>query len=81
MHVKKESNGRLHILQPHLINQIIQQLHMTKASPCSTPTKMELLYRNQDAPQTEADFNYKSIIGKLNYLERGIRSDITYTTH
>jgi len=54
---------------------------MTKASPRSTPAKLELLCRNRTAPDADLDFNYKSVIGKLNYLERGTRSNIAYATY
>ena len=40
-----------------------------------------ILHRHNLLPTFTSEFNYKSIIGKLNYLECGTRSDISYATH
>ena len=37
--------------------------------------------RHQDSENFDKSFDYRSIIGKLNYLERGSRSDISYAVH
>ena len=41
----------------------------------------KLLSRHSDSADFDGSFNYRSVIGKLNYLEKGSRSDIAYITH
>ena len=36
VNMTKESNGRTHVSQPHLIDQIIKQAHLTTSRPRST---------------------------------------------
>ena len=40
-----------------------------------------LLYRNSTSQPHDDSFNYQSVIGKLNYLERGTRTEILFITH
>ena len=82
VNITRTDDGRLHVSQPHLIQQIIDQVHMKKATPKSTPAKPSaILHRQKHLLSHTPSFNYRSVIGKLNYLERGSRSDISYATH
>ena len=82
VNITKLPDSCLHVSQPHLIEQIIDQTHMSKAKPKSTPAKAStILHRQKYLPPHTLSFNYRSMIGKLNYLERGTRSDISYATH
>ena len=82
VHIAKEDDGRIHISQPHLIQQIIEQTFHSNAKPQRVPAKpSSILRRCSSSPPYTPEFNYKSVIGKLNYLERGSRSDISYATH
>ena len=82
VNVSKCNDGRIHISQPQLIKQIIDQTFKSNAQPKPIPAKSStILYRSEELQSHEPEFNYKSIIGKLNYLERGSRSDISYATH
>jgi hypothetical protein len=48
----------------------------------TTPAKLfNILKRHADSEDFDNVFDYRSIIGKLNYLERGTRADISYITH
>jgi hypothetical protein len=40
-----------------------------------------LLTRHTGSPPFDNSFNYRSVIGKLNYLKKGTRSDIAYITN
>jgi hypothetical protein len=47
-----------------------------------TPAKSsQILSRHTESESFDNSFNYRSVIGKLNYLERGSRSDISYAVH
>ena len=43
--------------------------------------KFSLLYRHSNSSAFDNSFNYRSVIGKLGYLDKGSRSDISYITH
>ena len=84
VNIDRKEDGTIHLTQPHLIDSILRDLNLdgkgvnTKATPaCSS----RILKRHEDSPSFDRSFNYRSVIGKLNYLERGSRSDIAYITH
>ena len=76
-------NGKIHLSQPHLIDQIITEVLGTtnvRARPIpALPTK--LLTRDLDGTDFNYHFDYRSIVGKLNYLEKGTRPEIAYAVH
>ena len=41
----------------------------------------KLLGRHKDSPDFDGHFNYRRVIGKLNFLEQSTRGDISYATH
>ena len=41
----------------------------------------KILKRNEGSPQFDGAFHYRSVIGKLNYLEKTTRPDISYAVH
>ena len=50
--------------------------------PKDTPAASSyILKRHIDSEPFDNDFHYRSVIGMLNYLEKGSRSDIAYATH
>ncbi|MFN7263289.1 MAG: reverse transcriptase domain-containing protein, partial [Cyanobacteriota bacterium] len=69
--------------QPHLIDQVIQQLKFkdntkTKETPMRSSV---ILSRHPESTPFDNSFHYRSVIGKLNYLEKGSRPDISYAVH
>ena len=65
-----EKDGCIYISQLYLIQQIIEQVHMSKANKRAIPVKVsELLKWNLKDSEIVPNFNYKSLIDKLNYLE------------
>jgi hypothetical protein len=66
-----------------LIDQIIHDTKISKRSAGKqTPAaSTKLLRRDLAAPKFDGRFNYRSIIGKLNFLEKSTRPDIAYATH
>ena len=84
VNIEKKKYGTIHLTQPHLIDKILKDLRLdndivtTKTTPASSSV---LLSRNSTSQPHDDSFNYRSVIGKLNYLERGTRSDTSCITH
>jgi hypothetical protein len=79
--IDKRSDATIHLSQPHLIDQILDDLRLngTNVKSRSTPAaSSKLLTRHSESEPFDNSFNYRSLIGKLNYLEKATRSDIAY---
>jgi hypothetical protein len=77
-------NGTIHLTQPHLIDKILKDLSLTQANTKSkdTPAKSsQLLNRDKLGEDFDGSFHYRSVIGKLIYLEKATRRDIAYISH
>jgi hypothetical protein len=85
INIDRKPDGSIHLTQPHLIDQILKDLRLDADDVHTKPTpaaSSKLLSRHTDSPDFDGVFDYRSVIvGKLNYLEKGSRSDITYITH
>jgi hypothetical protein len=74
----------MNLTQPHLIDQILKDLRLedenvtAKDTPASSS---KTLRRHTDSEPFDGSFNHRSVIGKLNCLEKGSRSDMSYTVH
>ena len=79
----KKPDGRVFLTQPHLIKQIIEDVPLpTHQRDRSTPAaSSRILQRDIDGEDFDNSFDYRSVIGKLNYLEKGSRPDIAYAVH
>ena len=76
--------GRIKFTQPHLIDQILTDLHLTQPGTKSTPTPAlltKVLQPDDDGRPFDGSFHYRSVIGKLNFLEKSTRPDIAYAVH
>ena len=84
INISRKEDGQIELAQPHLIAQILSDLKMDadklkiKDIPCKSSS---ILTRGDEDKPFDQSFHYRSIIGKLNYLEKGTRSDISYITH
>ena len=83
VNIDRKQDGVFEFTQPHLIDKILEALKFrdntkSKATPASSS---KLLYRNQDSESHDESFHYRSVIGMMNYLEKGSRSDIAYAVH
>ena len=81
--IKRETDGSIQFSQPQLIDSIIQDLHLLPGSnPKSTPSVTStLLHNDTDGPDMQQEFHYRSVIGKLNFLEKSTRPDISVSVH
>jgi hypothetical protein len=81
--IDRKPDGSIHLTQPHLIDQILKDLRLdekakTKAIPAMSS---KILHKHRDSEPFDNSFNYRSVIGKLNYLEKATRPDIAYAAH
>ena len=82
--IERNKDGSYSLTQPQLIDSILQDLNLqgdnvtTKNMPSA---KSKLLRRFTDSPAFDNHFHYRSVIGKLNFLEKSTRSDIAYAVH
>ena len=84
VNIDRTSRGAIHLAQPHLINSILKDLRLKKdESKCKeTPMKSStILNKSKDSPEFDRSFNYRSAIGKMNYIEKGSRSELAYAIH
>ena len=78
-----QRDGFIIMSQPQLINQIIKDVKLMANShlPSTPAAASKLLQRDQKAKHFNGRFHYRSLIGKINYLDKGTRPDISYATH
>jgi len=85
INIKKTESGALELTQPHLIQSILEDLGLNRdgTTPKHTPAlSSKILGKDQhEPPHSEETFQYRSVIGKLNYLEKSTRPDIAYAVH
>ena len=84
VNISMKKDGTVHLTQPHLIDQILGDLALAQdnVKGKNIPAmSSKILTRDKKGKPFDGGFNYRSIIGKLNYLEKGTRSDIAYIVH
>jgi hypothetical protein len=81
--ISRPALDTIELKQPHLIQQILDDMGMKpntktkdKAVPSSTIRRCDL-----DGKPFEEQWDYRSIIGKLNFLEKSTRPEITDAFH
>ena len=81
--VDKLPDGRIKLSQPQLITQILTDLGFqehTKSKEIPALSSKPI-HRDPDGDPFEEKWEYPSIIGKLNYLEKSTRGDLSYAVH
>jgi len=84
VNIERRDDGTFNLTQPHLIDTILKEmrLHSDNVSVKTTPAAVSaILKRDSDGIAFDGHFNYKSIIGKLNFLEKNTRPDISHAVH
>ncbi len=82
VNTKKMKDGSYEFTQQALIDSIIQDVGLNDAKTKPVPAKVaQLLHAHKDAPSFDLDFNYHSVVGKLNYLAQTNHPDIMYAVH
>ena len=79
------AKDEFHVTQTHLIDQIIKDVGLHKSTfkcPQTPSSSTVVLQRNENKKSFDGKlFNYRSVIGKLNYLEKSSHPDISYATN
>ena len=83
IHIQTLDDGSIVLTQPQLIDSIIQDLHLQSGSNHkNTPSiTTKLLHKDANGPERTQEFHYHSVIGKLNFLEKSTRPDISVSMH
>lgn len=82
--IDRKDDGSFHLTQRRLIDDILKELRLdsdnvnTKTTPAAVST---VLKRHSTSESFDGSFNYRSVIGKLNYLEKCTRCDCSYAVH
>jgi hypothetical protein len=69
--------------QPHLIKSILDDLGLKEDSKTKTIPAVAgtVLHSHHDSPPHNEEWDYRSVIGKMNFLEKSSRPDIAYAVH
>ena len=84
VNIENMKDRSIKLLQPHLVDQILKDLRLdgddVKINSTPAPSS-KILSRHPTSPAFDGSFHYRSIIGKMNYLEKCTRPDISYAAH
>jgi hypothetical protein len=82
VNIKKIKDGSYEFTQHALIDSVIADVGLTDVKTKPVPAKVAILiHAFKDATPFNLNFNYRSVVGKLNYLSQTTRPDIMYATH
>ncbi len=82
VNINKLRDGSYEFTQRALIDSIIDDAGLQDSKTKPVPAKVSLqLHAFKDEPVFDLNFNYRSIVGKLNYVAQTTRPDIMYATH
>jgi hypothetical protein len=78
---KDTSSKTIHLSQPGLIEQVITDVGFDQFSKGRDTPVDTILYADSEGPARQETWNYRSIIGELNYIVNNTRPDITMVVH
>jgi hypothetical protein len=83
VNIEKREDGTIKLLQPHLIDQIIEDANFQsntkfKSIPAAST---KILDKDEGGDPHNATWHYQGIIAKLNFLEKSIQGELGYSVH
>ena len=84
VNITKKDDGRMEMKQTGLINDILDDLGLNHPSAKYDKKKVPattVLQEDEHEPDFSEDWNYRSLIGKLNFLALNSRPDIAFAVH
>lgn len=82
--ITDKNDGTYELTQPQLINQILKDLRLLNSNVTGKGTPAspkQVLRKYEESEKFDGHFDYRSVIGKMNYLEKSTRPDISYAVH
>jgi Reverse transcriptase (RNA-dependent DNA polymerase) len=81
INIDRKSDGSRIMTQPKLIQEILDDLGLQDNSTSKSTPALSILQPMLDSEDFNEEWSYRSVIGKLNYLEKSTRPDIAYAVH
>ena len=84
INIERNDDGTINMTQPLLMEKILSDLRLDQDNVNIKSTPMassRILHRHQQSAPHDGCFHYRSVIGKMNYLEKASRPDIAYAVH
>ena len=84
VNITRREDGTIEFTQPHLVDKVLEAMGLTDTRLLTKDTpaaSSRILHRHSSSKPFDNSFNYRSVVGMLNYLDKGSRSDIAYATH
>ena len=78
--LRRTPDGALHMTQLALTKRIIAALNLENANPKATPASGPLLRRLDSAPREE-EWNYRSVVGMMQFLSNNSRNDLAFAVN
>ena len=83
VNIKKREDGSIKLSQPHLIDQVIEDANFQldtkfKSTPAAST---KILNKDEGGMPHNAQWHYRGLIGKLNFLEKSTRGELGYAVH
>jgi len=81
--IENNSDGSITMSQPFLLKRIIEALPSLKdANPTNIPALLTvMLTKDKDGKPRKGTWNYRSVIGMLNFLTNSTHPEIAYAVH
>lgn len=85
VNVERTPEG-FHLAQPHLIARILEVVNLESTDPNGrntkdTPVTKPLLIKDNNGEERKLPWNYRSVVGMLNYLAGSTRPDLAMSVH
>jgi hypothetical protein len=79
--IERKTDDEFYLTQPHLINDILKKLRLDQASMIKRTPGSKVLLRYSKSKSFDQHFDYRKVIGKMSYLEKCTRPDISCALH